>query len=246
LLKDTFGLLESCMPAVRVVALAAWFAALLLDDGFQAAFEGLLPRGSRFPPGFDFAMRGAGMVVKCAAAGGFIRWLADELLLEERPTRARVLKAVLAGAVLLTLQKLLFLGVAGLAALLLIIPGLYLANSMALAPAAMVIDGHGPLAALRRSAAVVEGHGWRLFLALVPLVALSWVTERLTRGLAYYLEEWVYWGRLAGLAFGTALTTTADCLLDIAIVLAYLRLTRRPAPEPPPAPVPAAPAGAGA
>jgi hypothetical protein len=246
LLKDTFGLLGSCMPAVGVVALATWFATLLLDQGVRVAFEGLLSQGSRFPPGFSLAMRGVGILVRSATAAGFIRWLADELLQEERPTRERVLKAVLAGAVLLTLQKLLFLGAAGFAALLFIIPGLYLANSMALGPAAMVIDGHGPLAALQRSAAVVEGRWWPLFLALAPLVALSWVARRLTRGLSLYLEDVVDGGRLAGLAFGTAMTTTADCLLDIAIVLAYLRLTRRPAPEPPPAPVPDAPAGAGA
>jgi hypothetical protein len=41
--------------------------------------------------------------------------------------------------------------------------------------------------------------------------------------------DWELEGRMASKTFGALVTTAVTCLLEIATVLAYLRLTRRPA-----------------
>ncbi|HZI16725.1 MAG TPA: hypothetical protein VE153_40540 [Myxococcus sp.] len=242
MLRDTFGLLGPCLPALGVVTLVTWLFELLMAYGIRPPFEHLGPGGTQPPLGFNIVERLFWMVLKAATSAGFIRWLADGILQEEPRTLARVLKVALAGAFLLALQQLLSLFMVGLATLLVILPGIYLATSLSLASAAFVVDGLGPIAALQRSMAVVQGHWLRLFLALTPLFVLNAAIVLLTQQLPVLLGQEGDAERLATSVLSTAVATTTYGLLEIATVLAYLRLTRRPAPEPPPVPVEAPPA----
>jgi hypothetical protein len=237
LLKDSFGLLGPALPGVAVVVVVAFLAERLLSYAVLTPLFLLSSERSVEPYLLSLVFQACTLLVDSATSAGFIRWLADGLLQREQRTMARTLKAALAGSLLLTLQWLLYVCAVGFGLILLVIPGIFLATILALAPAALVIDGHGPVAALKRSLAVTDGHGLRLFLALAPLVVLCKGALILGRGLPFMLKTEGVAGSLAGPVIGFVVTTTLACLIEITIVLAYLRLTRRPAPEPRPVPV---------
>jgi uncharacterized membrane protein len=64
-----------------------------------------------------------------------------------------------------------------LGALLLIVPGLYLATRWAVATPALVAEDLGPTAALGRSAELTEGRRWAVFGLLLLYLVLAWIVE---------------------------------------------------------------------
>lgn len=98
------------------------------------------------------------------------------LLRPERLTVAESMSAavrVLPGYFLAYLLQTLGI-MAGL--MLFVVPGLYLIGRFALVAAAAAAEGHGnPLTILRRSAALTQGNGWRIFFLLALIMVVLFV-----------------------------------------------------------------------
>lgn len=79
----------------------------------------------------------------------------------------------------------LLAGVPTTLGLLTIVPGLWLAVVWAVAAPAVVAEGARPPAALRRSRELVRGHGWRVLVVILAVLAVQFaVTLLLAGGLA--------------------------------------------------------------
>jgi hypothetical protein len=89
-----------------------------------------------------------------------------------------------AGA-LLGVSLLTGIGV-GLGLFLLVVPGLILFTRWSLAVPAVMLEGRSPRDAMRRSAELVKGHGWRVFAIFLTVTACafgaSFLLERLLAG----------------------------------------------------------------
>lgn len=115
-------------------------------------------------------------------------------------------------------------------ALLFVLPGLYLALCTSLAPAAVAVDGKGPLASLRCSYTLIRGYRLRLLGVVLPL-ALTMVLASLAGDGLMALIRGLPTPVFFASGFVTTLMTMATlALYETALVLAYQRLLERQPP----------------
>lgn len=77
----------------------------------------------------------------------------------------------------------------GLASLLFIIPGIIVAVKLSLTLPAVVCEGLGPIAAMRRSSRLVKGHGWSVFGVLCLLFLTTLVASLALGGVLLVAKE---------------------------------------------------------
>ncbi|WP_342376822.1 hypothetical protein NVS55_36375 [Myxococcus stipitatus] len=111
--------------------------------------------------------------------------------------------------------------------LLFVLPGLYVALCTSLAPAAVAVDGLGPLASLRSSYTLIQGYRLRLLGVVLPLVLTMLLVSSAGDGLMNLMQ-----GLPTPLFFAAGFVTTlmtmaALALYETALVLAYQRLRER-------------------
>lgn len=242
LLKDSLGLLAQSLPAVGVLTAITLLWQVLMSLALMPAF---VFTGAVSPEGL-----GGGTAVilllmvlmRATTSAGFMRWVADGLLGEKPRLPAAMLSAALASSLFLILMWLVSALVVAFGMMLCVIPGVYLAVCISLAPAALIIDGHGPISAVNHSYAIVKGYRWQLLFLAVVLVIIIWCVATAMALVSSQLERAGVAGDMVGMALNAVVNVTAGCLLEGAIVLAYLRITRRPLPDAQPQPAPVSPA----
>lgn len=187
------------------------------------------------------------IVLTLAALAGFIRWVGDgrRLGAAERSV-ALALRAAGSRFFFLGLTWGLAVPLVWLGLLLLFMPGFYVATSLALAPAVVVLDGFGPYTALRRSAELMEGYRLKVLGLFAGQGLLWWLGMSMVRGLVSWMGldiggrtltsvELLLGFELAGsrvdynptmpeLVVRSVLTAGFVCCLLCATVVAYLRI----------------------
>ncbi|QSQ12622.1 hypothetical protein [Myxococcus landrumensis] len=144
-----------------------------------------------------------------------------------RPSGAGVLTSVLARVPVLFFMFVLNALVVMGGSLLFVLPGLYLALCTSLAPAAVAVDGKGPLASLRASYTLIQGYRLRLLGVVLPLVLTMVLASKVGDGLMA-LTQGLPTPLLFASGFVTTLMTMAAlALYETALVLAYQRLRER-------------------
>jgi hypothetical protein len=173
-----------------------------------------------------------------------IRWMADGILGRSPHSLGAALLAAPANFPRLALMGALYtLGIC-LGLVSCVFPGIFLAACWSLAPAALMVDRHSPIRALRHSFELTYERRW----TVIPLFLLQMGLEGAIQGLQSWalnlpwLSEPAYFtlSFAVSLAFGIAIAT-----FDTLYVIFYLRLTRGLAPSgggptPLPAPLPLA------
>ncbi len=220
LLGDTFRLFAGNLQAVGLLALVLGLFELL-----GAA------RGSN---GWAGLLGWLNLVLYIAMLAGFIRWVADGL---QDGVERRWVDAMEAAG-----RRFLFLGVTWvfyfllvmLGTYLLILPGAYLALSMALAPAAVVLDGYGPYEALRRSYDMMKGYRLRVLGLFSVMLVVGTVGGTVVALAVVFVSAFI--AAMVGNPFSDqtpaeldtlmrfALMAGLPCLLQSAGVVAYLRI----------------------
>ncbi|MCK8499037.1 hypothetical protein [Myxococcus fulvus] len=127
---------------------------------------------------------------------------------------------------LLLTYVLTFLVILG-GSFLLVLPGVYMALCTSLAPAAVAVDGKGPLAALRFSYQLVRGHRRRLLSALLPVLILMPLSDTLGSLLTDATEHLPAPFSFAANLVAALMVMASVSLHQFVLVLAYQRLLER-------------------
>ncbi|REG30772.1 hypothetical protein ATI61_106242 [Archangium gephyra] len=219
LLQDSFSLLSRNLSGVGLL-----LAGSLAGSVLSAAF---LPSFLQDPAPSGFLL---GLVSACLSSfvtAVFLSWTAQNLLQQPEPSLLSALQVGLVRFVSLFLMSILF-GIAVAAGMLcFILPGLYLAVRMSLAPALVVLDGRGPLEALNHSYQLTEGHRLTLFVVFAVMILLQLVLAlagQLVLGLVSSLGAPSWLGMELFLPLWQVL---GSALLYGAVVLAWMRITGR-------------------
>jgi hypothetical protein len=123
----------------------------------------------------------------------------------------------------------------GLGVLLLVVPGLILFTRWSLAVPVVMLEGLGPRAAMKRSSALVKGHGWAVFRVLLNVTILAGLSSLAIQLLLakVFGSAHASFGLWASLSVAGAITTPYAAH---ALSVVYYRLTdpyRPLLPEPP-------------
>ena len=110
-------------------------------------------------------------------------------------------------------------------ALLLLIPGLVAMVRLIFAEVIVAIEADGETEVLARSRVLSKGHGWRIFLVLLPLMAASLVGTFLILGAC---EEAAY-SRVV-MALADSVLSVGGQFTTVAVLLMYLGVVRPAAP----------------
>ena len=108
---------------------------------------------------------------------------------------------------------------------LLVIPGLVAMVKLIFAEAIVAIEADRETDVLARSRSLTKGHGWRIFLVLLPLMAASLVGTFLILG----AFEGAAYSRLA-VALADSLLSVGGQFTTVAVLLMYLGVVRPAAP----------------
>jgi hypothetical protein len=108
---------------------------------------------------------------------------------------------------------------------LLVVPGLVAMVRLIFAEAIVAIEADRETEVLARSRVLARGHGWRIFLVLLPLMAASLVGTFLILGA---FEEAAY-SRVV-MALADSLLSVAGQFTTVAVLLMYLGVLRPAAP----------------
>ncbi|MCY1083565.1 hypothetical protein [Archangium lansingense] len=217
LLQDSFSLLSRNLSGVGIVLVISLLGELPLRFlPVPVAQHWLLP----------FLISTS---VTAFSTAVFFSWTAGGLLQQPGRSLLSSLRVGLLRCSTLFLMNLLYMGAIFGGALLLILPGIYFAVCLSLAPALVVLDGLGPLQSLQRSSLLTVGHRWSLLVVFGSIFLLQVLLTQLIPFSRLLLPApvaalWVEWGQLFTLTFANAFCAA---LLDGAIVLAWMRLTGR-------------------
>lgn len=179
-LDSSFKLFFSGFKNVYLLSLVA-SVVIALPNLFNPAL-------SEDPTQFDFSMLGTYFLwliptyllylIFCTAIYERLGFLNDP----DQPSLGESLQDGLKGLLPVCLATI-FYGVAiGLGTILLIIPGIYVAVSLALFWPAIVMEGHGPIAALKQSHHLIRGN-WFRSLTIISIPTLSYVLVGFLQGL---------------------------------------------------------------
>jgi hypothetical protein len=218
LLQDTFRVFVQNLPAVGIVALI--YALSHIVGQFLVE---LLPREDSLRALWVPAI----FCISLALAAGFMHWVAAGIRNRgERRSATAAVKAALLHFIPMGFMWLFYGIVVTTGLYLLVLPGAYLALCMCLAPAALVLDEQGPYSSLRHSYELVKGHRLKLLGLFLPLFILLFFAVFLSALLGRGLEQ-------VGIAtdvllplVGNGMFSAATSLIQIAMVLAYLRISR--------------------
>lgn len=216
LLQDSFSLLGSNLAGVGFLLAGSLGGSLL-----SSALLLLLP----YPESSVWLLALVSASVSSFATAVFLSWTAQRLLQQSGFSLLSSLRVGLLRFSALLLMSLLFVIVVGAGMLLLILPGIYLAVCMSLAPALVVLEGHGPLQALNHSYRLTRGHRLTLLVVFSAMFLLQVVLAFAVQSLLPLLGE-----GLPAL-FQTLWHAFGSALLLGAIVLAWMRITGRVAPS---------------
>lgn len=213
LLQDSFALLSRNLSGVALL-LAGQLAGL--------ALSALLLPFLRDPAQGGFLLFLVSASVSSFASAVFFSWTAQGLLQQPSPSLLSSLQVGLRRFSALLLMSLVFGVVVATGMIFLILPGIFLAVCMSLAPALVVLDGLGPLQSLLHSSELTRGHRLTLFVVFAALLLLQGVLAFLGQLVLAFLPSLGAMDLLFSLwqVLGTA-------LLDGAILLAWMRLTGR-------------------
>lgn len=215
LLQDSFTLLGRNLPGVGFL-LAGSLGGSLLTSSLLL----LLPH----PESSVWLLALVSASVSSFATAVFLSWTAQRLLPQPGFSLLSSLRVGLLRFSTLLLMSLLFGLIVAAGMLFLILPGIYLAVCMSLAPALVVLEGLGPLQALNHSYRLTRGHRLTLLVVFSALfllqVVLVLIGQRLFPALG--APSWLGLGLFQTLwqAFGSALFLGA-------VVLAWMRITGR-------------------
>ncbi|WP_375769317.1 hypothetical protein NR798_00115 [Archangium gephyra] len=220
LLRDSFSLLGRNLSGVG----------LLLGFNLLALYLGSF---IRHPDSNRFLVSLLSGCLSCISVAAFLSWTADGLLQQPGRSLLASLHVGMLRFVPLLLMSLLFALVVGAGTLLLILPGIYLALCMSLAPALVALEGLGPVQALNHSYQLTQGHRLAL-LAVFAVMTLLHVGVMLLGQLYLTLlprlgdSPWLWMG------FFVLGQAVSSALFYGTLVLAWMRVTGRVALSPDP------------
>lgn len=219
LLQDSFSLLSRNLPGVGIL-LAGNLAGSLLSALLLPLFLHAPVRG-----GFLLGLLAA--CLSSFATAVFLSWTAQLLL---QPTGPSPLPALHVGGsrfFSLLFMSLLLGIVVAVGTLFLVLPGIFLAVCMSLAPALVVLEGLGPLQALHHSFQLTRGHRLTLFVVFAAFVLLQVVLALLGQ-LVFALLPVLSTSSWLGVDLLLSLwQVLGSALIYGAIVLAWMRITGR-------------------
>lgn len=215
LLQDSFSLLGRNLSGVGFLLAGSLGGSLL-----SSALLLLLP----YPESSVWLLALVSASVSSFATAVFLSWTAQRLLQQPGFSLLSSLRVGLLRFSALLLMSLLFVIVVAAGMLLLILPGIYLAVCMSLAPALVVLEGHGPLQALNHSYRLTRGHRLTLLVVFAVLFLLQVVLAFAGQSLlpALGAPPWV----LPAL-FQTLWQAFSSALFLGVVVLAWMRITGR-------------------
>jgi hypothetical protein len=201
--------------------------ALLLGVELVGALVGQLIKN---PEEYGFLLRVSASCFSAIGTAAFLSWTHAELLQEPGRSPLSALHVGLLRFPGRAVMQLLFGIIVGVGALFLLLPGLYFAVRMSLAPPLLVLAGRGPVQALDDAHSLTQEH-WKPLLGVFAVMfalafgcsfALGWVLSFLAGVIR------VVWPMSKGLNViaigGTEAVTSA--LLYTPILIAWMRLSR--------------------
>jgi hypothetical protein len=221
LLGGSFRLFAGNLQAVGVFALVLGLLELANSAGRAAVG--------------DEAWIGFNLVITLASVAGYTRWVGDGLQLGvEARSVGLALRAALFRFLFLGLVGVLYSVLVTVGLYMLILPGLYLALSMSLAPVAVVLDGFGPYAALRRSYDMMKGYRLRVLGLFSVMLVVGVVGGAVLALTIVFVTAFI--AAMVGSSFADKTPAALDallmsgvmagllCFLQSAGVVAYLRI----------------------